>query len=168
MAADKKPVESYIVRTRRLPEQDGFRFAHPFNPNSDLKMTPLSDRVGMQRAQLTLGRITPGKESFIPHAHAAQEEYIFILEGGGEIEINGARAAVGPGDYVGFPIDGAVHQLYNTGAGELVYLMGGERTLTDVSSFPTIGKIGVWAEGAMRYIDEAAARKLRPGDFVKK
>ncbi len=168
MAGDNKPIESYIVRTRLLSDKDGFQFAHPFNPNSDLKMIPLSDRVGMQRAQLVLGRIAPGKESFVPHAHALQEEYIFILEGGGEIEINGVRAAVRPGDYVGFPIDGAVHQLYNTGATELVYLMGGERTPVDFSTFPTIGKVGVWAEGAMRYFDEAAAKKFRPEDFVKK
>ncbi len=168
MAENNRSIERYIVRTRMLPGQDSFQFAHPFNPNSDLKMTPLSDRVGMQRAQLTLGRIAPGKESFVPHTHAAQEEYIYILEGGGEIEIDGARAPVGPGDYVGFPIDGAVHQLYNTGAVELVYLMGGERTHVDYSTFPTIGKIGVWAQGAMRYFDEAAAKKFRPDDFVKK
>lgn len=168
MAENNKPIERYIVRTRMLSDSDGFRFAHPFNPYSDLKMTPLSDRVGMQRAQLTLGRIAPGKESFVPHAHTVQEEYIYILEGGGEIEINGARAPVGPGDYVGFPTDGAVHQLYNTGTTELVYLMGGERTQVDFSTFPTIGKIGVWADGAMRYFDEAAAKKFRPDDFVKK
>lgn len=168
MADKTKSIENYIVRTRQLTDKDGFRFAHPFNPNSDLKMTPLSDRVGMLRAQLTLGRIAPGKESFVPHAHAAQEEFIFILEGGGEIEINGARVAIGPGDYAGFPIDGAVHQLYNTGTSELVYLMGGERTPVDFSTFPTIGKSGVWAEGAMRYFDETAAKKFQLDDFVKK
>jgi uncharacterized cupin superfamily protein len=165
---DNKPIERYIVRTGKLDDTDGFQFAHPFNPNSDLRMIPLSDRVGMQRAQLALGRIAPGKESFIPHAHATQEEFIFILAGAGEIEINSVRAALGPGDYVGFPTDGAVHQLYNTGTVELVYLMGGERTSVEYSRFPTISKIGVWAEGAMRYFDEAAAKKFRLEDFVKK
>ncbi len=168
MGETKKPTaEEYVIRTAELKPAEIYSFTHPLNPNSAISFVPLSDRVGMQRAQLGLGRIPPGRESFVPHSHSAQEEFVFILEGNGEMEIDEERVAVGPGDYVGFPIDGAVHQLYNTGEADLVYLMGGERTPTDMSRFPTIGKIGVWAEGTMRYIDEDAAQQFSPEDFVE-
>lgn len=168
MSADNAKIDRYIVRTRELGDQDGFQFTHPLNPNSAIEMRPLSDRVGMRRAQLTLGRIPPGKESFLPHSHAMQEEFIYILEGAGEVEIDGDRAPVGPGDYVGFPTDGAVHQLYNTSDADLVYLMGGERTPVEFSTFPTVGKVGIWADGAMRYLDAGAGQTFRPEDFVKR
>jgi len=159
--------EKYVIRTASLKAKEVLSFTHPLNPNSEIAFVPLSDRVGMQRAQLGLGRIVPGRESFIPHSHTAQEEFVFIMEGEGVMEIDGERVPVGKGDYVGFPIDGAVHQLYNTGDVDLVYLMGGERTPTDMTYFPTLKKIGVWAEGTMRYIDEDAALQFKPDDFVE-
>jgi uncharacterized cupin superfamily protein len=159
--------DKYVIRTAGLKPAEIYAFTHPLNPNSAISFVPLSDRIGMQRAQLGLGRIPPGRESFVPHSHSAQEEFVFILEGSGEMEIDGERVSVGPGDYVGFPIDGAVHQLYNTSDADLVYLMGGERTPTDMSRFPTIGKIGIWADGTMRYVDEDAAQQFSPEDFVE-
>lgn len=167
MSAEISKPERYVVRSGDLADEDTLLFRHPFNANSEIVLTPLSDRVGMQRVQLSLGRIQPGRESFIPHSHTTQEEFIFILSGRADVEINGERTKVGPGDYVGFPIDGAVHQLYNTGDEELVYLMGGERTATDMSHFPSLNKIGIWAEGKMRYVD-ADVTQYTPEDFVKR
>ena len=104
MGETKKPTaEDYVIRTGELKPAEIYSFTHPLNPNSAISFVPLSDRVGMQRAQLGLGRIPPGRESFVPHSHSAQEEFVFILEGNGEMEIDGERVAVGPGDYVGFP-----------------------------------------------------------------
>lgn len=167
MSPETPKPERYVVRSGAVAEDDMLLFRHPFNANSEIRLTPLSDRVGMQRMQLSLGRIQPGRESFVPHSHTTQEEFIFILSGQAEVEINGERTSVGPGDYVGFPIDGAVHQLYNTGDEELVYLMGGERTSTDMSHFPSLNKIGIWAEGTMRYVD-AEVQQYTPDDFVRR
>jgi uncharacterized cupin superfamily protein len=68
----------------------------------------------MQRAVLSLARVPPGKESFILHAHEHDEEFVFILEGEGTAQIGDAKVAVGPGDFMGFPIDGTPHHLVNT------------------------------------------------------
>src|SRR5262249_41502906 len=133
---------------------------HPLNPNSELFMQRLSDRVGMKRAQLSLARVPPGKESFIPHSHTVEEEFVFILEGEGIAEIGDARVAVGPGDYMGFPTDGTVHHLINSGKTDLVYLMGGERAATDVARFPTVGKVAVIDEKGMTFYDAAGSRRL--------
>ncbi len=164
----KGKAERYIVRTRTLDPAQAAHFSHPLNPNSDLRMHRLSAMVGMERAHLHLGTIPPGKESFIPHAHGCQEEFLFILEGAGTLEVDGDREAVGPGDYIGFPVDGAVHQLYNTGDEDLTYLMGGERSPVEVSKFPTIGKTGVWADGKMRFVDETAGDAFTIEDFFAK
>ena len=52
------------------------------------------------------------------HYHADTEEIYFVVEGEGDMEIDGDRASVGPGDAIPIP-PGAWHELRNTGAGKL-------------------------------------------------
>jgi len=157
--------DKYIVRTSDVPIERTFHFSHPLNADSEMRLLPLSDQIGMKNMGISIGRIPPGKEGFIPHAHAGQEEFIYVLEGEGALTIDGDMTIIRPGDFVGFPIDGAVHHLANVSDQDLVYLMGGERTTTDVSYFPTIGKKGFWADGKMYYVDDDAAKSFRPEDF---
>jgi uncharacterized cupin superfamily protein len=114
----------------------------------------------MQRAHLSFARLPPGKESFLPHAHATQEEFLFVLEGRGMALLGDAEVEVGPGDYMGFPTDGTVHHLRNVGESDLVYLMGGERTEVEVSRFPSIGKVGVFKNSEVSFFDESSATVL--------
>lgn len=164
MAATPK----YLVRTKDLPASEARRVRHPLNPNSDITIQPLSDRVGLQRAALSLARVPPGKESFIPHAHSVQEEFVYILEGEGTAEIGDQTVVVGPGDYLGFPTDGVPHHLRNTGTTDLVYLMGGERTPLDIGSFPTVGKRIVFDmhQNIIEMYDVDDARQLTFADFA--
>jgi mannose-6-phosphate isomerase-like protein (cupin superfamily) len=55
------------------------------------------------------------------HYHGASEEVYFVLEGEGEMELDGGRAAICPGDAVPIP-PGARHQIRNTGATPLRFL----------------------------------------------
>jgi mannose-6-phosphate isomerase-like protein (cupin superfamily) len=48
------------------------------------------------------------------HYHAATEEIYFVLEGRGEMEVDGARRDVGPGDAILIP-PGAWHELRAAG-----------------------------------------------------
>jgi uncharacterized cupin superfamily protein len=150
----------HLVRTRQLADADYTLVRHPLNPNSEIHVVRLGDRVGMQRAHLSIARLPPGKESFLPHAHKAQEEFLFVLEGRGRALIGDAEIEVGPGDYMGFPTDGTVHHLRNIGETDLVYLMGGERTALEVSRFPSIGKVAVFDRGHVSFFDEASATVL--------
>src|ERR1041384_1872603 len=90
----------HVVRTRELRPEEATHVRHPLNPNSEIFIQALSRRAGMKRAHLNLARVPPGKESFIPHSHALQEEFIFVLEGEGTVTIGGVAVTVGPGDYV--------------------------------------------------------------------
>ena len=92
------------------------------------------------------------------HFHALQEEFVFVLSGTGTARIGDQDCAIGPGDYLGFPVDGTPHGIRNTGEEDLVCLMGGERTETEVATFPELGKRAIQHEGAMIFHD------LKDGD----
>ncbi|WP_411286981.1 cupin domain-containing protein, partial [Phenylobacterium sp.] len=156
----------HLVRTHALDWSQAFHGRHPFNPDSDMRMAPLGDAVGLKRAAVHLMRVAPGKQSFIPHAHAVQEEWVFILEGSGEVVLDGAATAIGPGDFIGFPIDGVVHHLANTGSGDLTYLTGGERGAFEIAEMPTIGRTAVFRGGRISLygpggIDELSEQEWR-------
>ncbi len=152
------PEPKNLVRTRSLARDDYVHVRHPLNPRSELRIARLGDRAGMQRLFLSIARLPPGKESFLPHAHSQQEEFLFVLEGRGTALVGDQQVEVGPGDYLGFPTDGTPHHLTNTGSEELVYLMGGERSAVEVSRFPSIGKLGVFREGAATFYDEPSGQ----------
>ena len=164
------PLPRHVVRTGELRREDATHVRHPLNAKSEIYIHPLSRRAGLKRAHLNLGRIPPGKESFIPHSHAIQEEFIFILEGEGTVLIGDTRYAVGPGDYVGFAIDGVTHHLINTGTRDLVYLMGGEHTDIEVARFPSIGKTAVFdlGVGSVQLFDADKAETISLTEWVKK
>lgn len=161
---EKRKAEDYLVRAGERGEESPVR--HPLNPNSEVYYTALSDRVGMKRAQLALGRLPPGRESFAFHSHMAQEEFVFILEGKGEAEIGDETFEVGPGDYMGFPTDGTAHNLKNTGHKDLVYLMGGERTELEVAHFPHHGKVLIGHPDHLYLIDEEALEKKTLAEWI--
>ncbi len=159
----------HVVRTGALRSEEAVHVRHPLNPNSDVRFHPLSRRAGMKRAHLNLARVPPGKESFIPHAHGLQEEFIYVLEGAATVVVGETRVAVGPGDFIGFPIDGVTHHLINTGARDLVYLMGGEDTPLEVTRFPSAGKLAIFdsATATVRFYDEATAQTMSEADWIK-
>ena len=117
----------HIQRTGQVDWSQVWRGRHPFNPASEMQLVPLGDPAGMSQLGVHLIRIPPGKESFIPHAHSVSEEFVFILEGSGEMVLDGVGHPVGPGDFVGFPIDGVVHSLRSKGPGDLLYMTAGRR-----------------------------------------
>jgi uncharacterized cupin superfamily protein len=159
----------HLVRTRSLPPAEAMHISQPFNPKSDVAVQTLSDRVGMKRAHVSLARVPPGRESYVPHAHAMEEEWLFILEGTGRALIGDQTVEVGPGDYMGFPTDGTVHHLANTGTVDLVYLQGGERLAAQLVRFPTVGKVGMFtATGGATFYPESAAETLPDSAWEKK
>ena len=157
----------HLVRTRELDPAEAVHIRHPYNENSEIYVQRLAERCGMARVIVTLARVPPGKESFILHAHLLHEEFLYVLEGAGTAVIGETEVAVGPGDFMGLPIDGTPHTLKNTGHTDLVYLMGGERGLLDVAQYPTVGKTIVFSQvEGIRAFDDASSRQLTFADFI--
>lgn len=158
----------HLVRTRELDPSEAVKIRHPLNPSSEVHIQRIGERTGLTRLPVSLARVPPGKESFIPHAHLLTEEFLFILEGEGMALIGGTEVPVGPGDFMGFPTDGTPHHLKNTGTTDLVYLMGGERGPAEVARFPSVGKVAVMTSEGVSLFDESQAQRLSFADWVAK
>ena len=115
-------------------------YTQRLNPNSYYKGASLSRAAGMSRAHVTLVHLPPGKDSFAYHAHALEEEWIYILSGRGIAEIDGEETEVGAGDFMGFATPSVAHLLRNPFDVDLVYLMGGENLPLDLLDYPKLGK----------------------------
>lgn len=158
--------DPHIVRTGGFDWSQAWRGRHPFNPGSEMRMVPLGRAAGMQRMGVNLIRIPPGKESFIPHAHTIEEEFVFVLEGAGEAVLDGVAYAIGPGDFVGFPTDGVVHSIRSVGPGDLVYLTGGTNGPVEVADMPTLGKTTVFRNGTITLFGPDGAETLTQDEWM--
>jgi uncharacterized cupin superfamily protein len=127
LAADRAGMEEDVVR-------------HPLNRNAELHGISLSRKVGLERLGLNLVRVPPGRDSFALHAHAFEEEFVFVLAGRGIVRADDAKFEIARGDFVGFPAGGPAHLLHNPYDEDLVYLAGGERREFDVIDFPQAGR----------------------------
>jgi uncharacterized cupin superfamily protein len=119
------------------------RIRHPWNPNSEIHVRPLSQAAGLSRVVLSLARVPPGKESFVHHSHERDEVF-----------------EVGPGDFMGFTAPGVGHHLINPYEEDLVYLMGGERSGLDVGYFPKFKRRIIFSRSGICAVDEAALQTM--------
>ena len=142
-------------------------FSHPWNPNSELIGVQLGKALGLKRAGVTIARIPPGKETYVPHAHHREEEWVYILMGEGLALVGEKELSVGAGDFLAYPAPQVTHHLKNVGEGDLVCLMGGETAKMDVVDFPQHGKRGVRV-GAEVTIYELASGEVVQSKPVKK
>jgi uncharacterized cupin superfamily protein len=160
------PDTPYLIRAAQLAELPEMTFNHPLNPNSEVHLRSIGDLVGLQRIGLHVGRIPPGKESFVYHVHHFEEEFVYIIAGRGLAEIGDASYEVGPGDVMAFPPRVVGHHLRNPFTADLVYLMGGERREVEIGEFPRHGKRCVFERGHDPYVVEVAATTpfFKPGE----
>ncbi len=88
--------------------------------------------------------LPPGKTAWPLHYHHANEEAIYLLEGEATLRLGDERIRVQAGDYIALPAgpDDA-HQLTNTGAAVVRYLVISTMTKPDVCVYPDSNKVGV-------------------------
>jgi uncharacterized cupin superfamily protein len=142
------------------------RIKHPWNPKSEVTVTPLSMAVGLERVILSLARVPPGKESFIYHSHERDEEFLYILSGRGRAEIDGQMFEVGPGDFMGFKAPGPAHHLMNPYQEDLVYLMGGERSALEIGHFPRMGRKIVFSRSGIYAMNDSGLIPMQFTEWV--
>jgi uncharacterized cupin superfamily protein len=164
---ESKPTGRTYVSAAEIAAAPQVHIKHPFNDNSDIYLRSLSRAVGLQRLDLSIARVPPGKESFIYHAHERDEEFLYILSGRGRAEIDGKFIEVGPGDFMGFPTPSVAHHLMNPYGEDLVYLMGGEHSGFDIGVFPRIGKRVIFHGYERIYaVDDSGVTPLSMADFL--
>jgi uncharacterized cupin superfamily protein len=88
-----------------------------------------------------LWELPPGKKSFPLHKHHGTEEALYVVSGKAKVRTTEGETAIGPGDFVSFPVSDLAHQILNDGTEPLVYLAIGVPVGLDVVEYPDSGKV---------------------------
>lgn len=91
--------------------------AEPFTTKDGSTIRELMHAANQSLAEATLA---PGQQTQ-RHYHAASEELYYLVAGEGEMEVDGKRSSVAPGDAV-LIAPGAWHRITATGDSELRFL----------------------------------------------
>ena len=96
--------------------------AEPFTTKDGSTIRVLLDAAlgGTANQSLAEAWLEPGQATE-RHYHARTEEIYVVLDGGGEVEVDGDRRRVGPGDAILIP-PGAWHEIRAGGAAPLRFL----------------------------------------------
>ena len=94
----------------------------PFTTKDGSTIRSILDRTNapVQRQSLAEATLQPGSGTE-RHYHKISEEFYFLLEGTGQMELDSEIRTVGPGDAILIPL-GAWHQITATGPGPLRFL----------------------------------------------
>jgi uncharacterized cupin superfamily protein len=117
----------------------------------------------------SLYELPPGGKSWPYHYHTGNEEAIYVLAGEGLLVLDGDDHAIEAGDYAAFPADeSGGHRVVNDAEEPLRYLAISTMHDPDVTVYPEMDKIGVFAGSAPGSSDERAVHGYydRDGDVA--
>jgi uncharacterized cupin superfamily protein len=117
-----------------------------------IEKRPLGDLFGLTNFGVNLTRIAPGGSSALRHAHAKQDEFVYILEGRPTLHTDDGKALLAPGMCAGFNAgSGDAHGLVNETSEDVVYLEIGDRTPDDEVSYPDDDLKADFIDGQRRF-----------------
>ncbi len=142
------------------------RFSHPQNPRSEVWLSALSRPAGLKRVAVVHARVPGGKDAYVFHTHARDEEWMYVLSGRGVARLGEAAREIGPGDFLGFVPGGPAHDTRALEGEDLVYVSGGDawsRGSIDVVDFPALGlrRVFVGTREATTFPLDAAFERRR-------
>jgi len=106
--------------------------------------------LGADKLGYSFYAVPPGKTAFPYHSHASNEEMIYILEGAGVLRFAEEELDVCAGTVIACPPGAEFpHQLINTGAEDLRYLVVSTMAFPDVCEYSDSNKIGAYATAAV-------------------
>lgn len=135
------------------PRQQGSSYPEPFATRmAGREKRPLGDFFGLTNFGVNLTRLAPGALSALRHAHAKQDEFIYILQGHPTLHTNNGQTRLAPGMCAGFPAGaGNAANLINETEEDVVYLEMGDRTPGDTVIYPDDDLQVVMADGAWQF-----------------
>jgi uncharacterized cupin superfamily protein len=106
------------------------------------RIAPVGAALESRMLGFNITVIPPGKRAFPYHAHRANEEMFFILEGEGTARIDGATHRIRKGDFISLPPGrDSAHQFINDSKAPLRFLAVSTMVLPEVVEYPDSGKI---------------------------
>ena len=98
---------------------------------------PLGDLFGLSNFGVNLTRLVPGAGSALRHAHAKQDEFLYVLEGHPVLITDQGETSLSPGMCAGMKAGtGNAHQLVNRTNQDVLYLEIGDRSAGDSVTYP--------------------------------
>ena len=149
------------LSAKDIDEMEGVRKTHFLNDQAKRINKSLGDAVGLKNLGVHMISVEPGHYSTEYHCHHYEEECIYVLSGTGTATLGNRRQAVGPGDFVGCPINGVAHDLFNDGEETLVCLVIGQRLEQDVGDYPRLGKRLYRNSGEWNLVDQADIEHIK-------
>lgn len=113
----------------------------------------LGDVFGLRSFGVNLTRLAPGSASALRHAHAVQDEFVYILEGEAVLVTDAGETVLRPGMCAGFRGgSGDAHHLVNRGTADVLYIEIGDRQPGDGVVYPDDDlAAAMGADGKWRY-----------------
>ncbi len=109
------------------------------------RMAWVGASLGSKKLGFNVTVLPPGKKAFPFHAHRANEEMFFVLEGRGSIRIGKDSHKIRTGDFISLlPGRESAHQLINDSSAPLRYIAVSTMEVPEVAEYPESGKIGVF------------------------
>jgi uncharacterized cupin superfamily protein len=97
----------------------------------------LGAAAGSQKLYVNIDKVPPKAFSTKYHSHSQQEEFFMILEGSGELRLNGREYTVKKGDFIAKPsAQNIAHQFFNSSSDTLVILDVGTVEKEDTCYYP--------------------------------
>lgn len=113
---------------------------------------PLGEPFGLRNFGVNLTRLAPGAISALRHAHARQDEFIYVLEGTPTLITDAGETVLQSGWCAGFRAgSGDAHQLVNRSDMDVLYLEIGDRTPHDSATYPDDDLAARQVDGQWRF-----------------
>ncbi len=136
------------------PRAKATNYPEPFASRMSRRVKrPLGDAFGLVNFGVNLTTLQPGGESAVRHAHSAQDEFVYILEGWPTLVTDAGRTPLQPGMCAGFKAgSGDAHHLVNETDSDVVYVEIGDRSPGDVGTYPDDDLEARRVEGGWRFV----------------
>lgn len=114
----------------------------------------LGDHAGITHYGVVLTRIVPGGQSSHRHAHATQDEFVYVLEGTPVLETDAGAQPLSPGMCAGFPAGtGDAHRFRNLTDRDVLLLVVGDRSPNDDVRYPDVDlHLASQPDGSRRFL----------------
>jgi uncharacterized cupin superfamily protein len=113
---------------------------------------PLGEVFGLQSFGVNLTRLASGAATALRHAHARQDEFVFVLSGEPTLITNEGERVLTPGMCAGFRAGSSdAHHLVNRSDREVVLLEIGDRAPDDSVTYPDDDLRSVLVDGTWRF-----------------
>lgn len=109
-------------------------------------MAQIGKPLGAKKLGYRIVVLPPGKVAWPLHAHLANEEMFFIVEGSGQARLGKQPWSVKAGDIIAVPPGpGTPHQIINDSVTDLKYLCVSTMEEPDIVMMPDSGKVNIMA-----------------------